>query len=361
MENTGDPPDADRSPGRGRLKAAWALVVLAPLSAEVTFSGVGMPLLWVILPLLVPMYGAGVLLIRELVARAGAGWPGLLVMGAAYELVEDGIGLQALTSPNLYNAAEWGPRVLGFNTTYWESQLGYHMVFSVLVPVVLTDLLFPRFAGRPLLRRGGLIGAGVAAVAGVALLRLLIAGVEDPGYQVPLPVLAGLLLAVAALAVIALRIVPRMGRGRPGTVPPTETGPARAPGLVAACLLPGAAVLVFLGLLVPPGHPPTGPAVGGGWVVAAMAGAAAVAAAAAWRIATWTRTAGFTHRHRVAVIGGALVGHTLFVVLSALVFEEGTGAVFPAAVGTAVMAATAAALIWLARHPRHLRHRAEAA
>ncbi|MDT0305167.1 hypothetical protein [Streptomonospora wellingtoniae] len=355
MENAADPPDAGRRPGRGRLKAAWALVVLAPLSAEATFSGVGMPVLWVILPLLVPMYGAGVLLIRELVARAGAGLPGLLLMGAAYELVEDGIGLQALTSPNLYNAAEWGPRVLGFNTAYWESQLGYHVVFSVLVPVALTDLLFPRFAGRPLLRRGGLIGAGVAAAVGVALLRLLIAGVEDPGYQAPLPVLAGLLLTVAVLAVLALRIVPRMRRVLPGAAPPAEAG--RAPGLVAACLLPGAAALVFLGLLVPPGYPPTGPAVGGGWVVAAMAGAAAVAAATGWRIATWARTAGFTDIHRVAVIGGALVGHTLFLTLSALVFGERAGAVFPAVVGTAVIAATAGGLTWLALR---LRRRAEA-
>lgn len=210
---------------RGRLRAAWTLVLLAPLCAEATLSGISLPAVWLALPLLVPVYGAGVLLVRDLVRRCGAGWPGLLLLGLAYELAEDGLGLQALTSPHLYTAADWGPRVLGFNTAYWESQVGYHLVFTVLIPVVLTDLLFPRHAGRPYLRGGGLAGTVIAFVAGVALLRVFIAGVEDPGYQAPLPAVAALLAGIAASGVLALAVLPRLRPVRPAPWPGCHVPP----------------------------------------------------------------------------------------------------------------------------------------
>ncbi|WP_216363075.1 hypothetical protein, partial [Nocardia farcinica] len=75
-----------------------------------------------------------------------------------YELAEDGIGLRALTSPNIYGAADWGLRAFGINWSYWVSQVGVHVVFSVLVPIMLTDLLFPAHRGRPYLHAPGLVG-----------------------------------------------------------------------------------------------------------------------------------------------------------------------------------------------------------
>jgi len=185
--------------GKGRLKAAWTLVLLAPLCAEGAFTGISLPTIWLAFPLLIPIYGAGVLLVRELVSRAGAGWLGLLVMGLAYELAEDGLGLQALTSPHLYNAASWG-RVLGVNVTYWESQIGYHLAFSVLIPVVITNLVFKRHAGRPYLRPFGTIVAAVVFVVGIALTRLAIAGTQDPTYQEPLSVTVTATVLVPAAA-----------------------------------------------------------------------------------------------------------------------------------------------------------------
>ncbi|GAB2712396.1 hypothetical protein [Nocardia thraciensis] len=67
----------------GRLRAAWALVLLAPVCAELTFTAVAVPVTWLLLPLLLVMYGAGVLLVRELVVRAGGGWPSLAAGGPA--------------------------------------------------------------------------------------------------------------------------------------------------------------------------------------------------------------------------------------------------------------------------------------
>ncbi|TDD03696.1 hypothetical protein E1292_20475 [Nonomuraea deserti] len=288
------------SPMKGRKRAAWTLVALAPICAEMTFGAISLNMMW-LLPLLVPMYGAGVLLIREAVRRTGGGWPSLLVLGLVYELAEDGIGLQALTSPAIYHAAEWGPRVFGLNTTYWESQIGYHTVFSVMIPIMLTDLLHPAHRDRPYLRRGGLIGVGVVALLGVAMLRVLIPPVMDPGYQVPLPVLAAFVLACVMLSVLALKVLP-------GRTPAPPAGTS-APKPAVVGLLAALATAVFLGLLIPIVPPPAGGR--GWWVLVPMILAAAVAVVVGVLLHRWS-AAGWTDTHRVWLAGGALVSHTLF-------------------------------------------------
>ncbi len=298
-------------------KAAWLLVLLAPLSAEVAFSAVGMPIMWLAFPFLIPMYGLGVLVIRELVARAGGGWPSLIVMGLVYELAEDGLGLQALTSPVLYNAAEWGPRVLGLNTTYWESQIGYHLTFSVLIPVLITNLVFPELRTEPYLRNRGLIISGVAAVAGLAMLKIVFTSTTDPGYLAPAPFLVGLVIVLIGLSFVALRILPKRFPGTPVPGPDREVSPPVPRPLVAG-LITAAATLSFLGLLMPPGNPPQGPAIGqGSFVFLPMAVAAAVAITTAVLIIRWHH-AGMSDLHRIWLAGGALVGHTLFPIAMAV-------------------------------------------
>lgn len=330
---------------KGSRKAAWTLIVLAPLCAELTFSGVTMPVMWLLLPILLPMYGAGVLLVRELVARARGGWPSLLLMGVVYELAEDGLGLQALTSPNLYNAADWGPRVLGFNTTYWESQIGYHAVFSVLIPVLLTDLLFPRHRGRPYLKRGGLVTVSIAAVIGVALLRVTFAATEDPGYQVPLPIVAGIVLAIVALSFVALRVLP--GRA------PKPVAAAIAPHPAVGALVAAAAAGTFLGLLIPAGLPPDGPAFGqGAWVFVPMTLAATIAVGAGLLIRRWCATDTLTATYPVWLVGGALIGRTLFVVGTAPAANDYNlvPTAIAIAIGTALIFIMPLLLIRLGRH-----------
>ena len=91
------------------------------------------------------------------------------------------LALPALTSPRLYHAAEWSHRVLGFNTAYWEANVVYHVVFSVAIPILLADLIFPSGRGRPCLGRTGLVVTALAALLGVAILRLSVPPSQDPG------------------------------------------------------------------------------------------------------------------------------------------------------------------------------------
>jgi len=91
------------------LRAAFTLVLLGPLVAELALGSTPLHLAFLLL-LWLPIYGAGVLLIREAVVRTGGGWPSIMLLGVAYEVVEDGIGLQALSSPRLYHAAATASR-----------------------------------------------------------------------------------------------------------------------------------------------------------------------------------------------------------------------------------------------------------
>lgn len=336
-------------PTRRRGKAAWLLILLAPLSAELAFSAVGMPIIWLAFPFLIPMYGLGVLVIRELVVRVGGGWPSLILMGLVYELAEDGLGLQALTSPVLYNAAEWGPRVLGFNLTYWESQIGYHLAFSVVIPVMITNLVFPELRTEPYLHRRGLIISGVAAVAGIGMLKLVFTSTTDPGYLAPLPYLVGLVIVMIAISYVALRILPKHLSA--GPLPLSgQGGPPPVPRPVIAGLITAAATLIFLGLLMPPGNPPQGPAIGEGNVVfVPMAMAAAVAITTAMLIIRWHQ-AGMSDLHRIWLAGGALVGHTLFPIAMAVLHPTDVlTTVVAVTTGPVVILVTVLLLVRLAR------------
>jgi len=283
----------------GNRKAAWSLVVITPLAAELTFGSTPLRMAYLVL-LWVPIYGAGVLLIRELVRRAGRGWPSILLLGIAYGMLEDGIGLQALTSPRLYDAAEWGMRVGGVNLAYWEATAIYHTVFSVAIPIALTELLFSSHGRRPYLRTGGLVLTATVTALGVAVLRFTVPVAQDPGYQAPLPFVLAVVVAVLVLGVVALRLLPRTG-GRPTTRPVARPAWWYLGSFVA--------VLAFLAL----SHPMFGaeqPAFTRGDTVAIpMAAVVLLTVGAVLMLRSAGSSTGWTPRHTLAVAGGALVGH----------------------------------------------------
>ncbi|WP_203995502.1 hypothetical protein [Virgisporangium aurantiacum] len=279
------------------LRAAALLAVLAPLVAEVSVGSTSLREIWVI-PLYVPIYGAGVLFIREVVRRTGGGVVNLLVMGLAYGLVEEGLALQSLTSRHLYGAADWAPRLFGLNTAYAEANLAYHAVFSVTIPIVLVEA---RFGAAPYLRRGGVIGTGVVALLGAALLRISVPPSEDPGYTMSLSAVLLTVAVVAALVVVGLRV-----RVRP------SVRPAGPPPVAALAALATAATFAFLGLVWPFAGARQPLFTHGAWALLPMTGAALVAVAVFVALRRWSAGPQWTLRHPLAACFGALVGHTAF-------------------------------------------------
>ncbi|MFF4620828.1 hypothetical protein [Nonomuraea jabiensis] len=307
-----------------RARGRWAALLLAgltPVVAELTLGNPPLRQAWLLL-LWVPIYGAGTVLIRELVRRTGRGWLAILLLGAAYGIVEEGLALQALTSPTIYGVADWAPRILGLNSAYTELNIPYHAIFSVALPILLVDLVVPDLRHRPYLGRTGLVVAGVVFLLGVLLLRWTTAFI-DPGYQAPPAVLAAFALAIAALAVLALRFAPRP-RDLPTTPPRTTPTPPDVPTTapqttptppVVACLA-GVAAFGYLALLFPFGGAQHPAFTQGGWVAVPMVAAALLAVAAGVLLRRWTAHGGWRDRHSLALAGGALVAHTAFGVIA---------------------------------------------
>jgi hypothetical protein len=290
---------------KGGRRAALLLAVITPVIAELTLGNPPLSKIWLML-LWIPIYGAGTVLIRELVRRRGGGWPSILLLGLAYGIVEEGLVLQALSSPTMYGVAGWAPRFLGLNSAYTELNLPYHAVFSVALPILLTDLIFPALRERPYLKRTGLVVAAVVFVLGGLLLRLTVTTSIDPGYQAPAAVLAGCVAAVALLAVVALR----------GASAPSPSRAGNAPRPWAAAVFGVLAGFGYLALLFPFGGA-TQPAFShGAWVAVPMLGAAMLAVLTGWLVRRWTATGEWTDRHSLCLAGGALAGHTAFGVIA---------------------------------------------
>lgn len=297
---------------RRNWRAPWALVLLTTMCAELTFTAVAVPSTWLLLPLLMVMYGAGVLVIREAVVRVGGGWSSFVLLGVAYQITEDGPGLQALTSPRMYGAADWGLRGLGVNWTYWESQIGVHVVLSVLVPIALVNLLFPDRRSQPYLGKSGFMGASALAIVGVLGLRFIISANQDPGYQTPWGWTSVFVVAIIALALFALVVVPRRRRPERGQTCRTAPRPAVV-AFVSAYL-----TMAFLTTLLPLG-------LGSDLLFGDMMSpllrliiAAMAAVPFGLLVLRWRAAVNWSNRHRIWLIGGILVSHTAFMALGSL-------------------------------------------
>lgn len=145
-----------------RLLPAVGLVLLAPLTGEFLLGNISIRDI-AALPYLAPLYGGGALLIREIARRTGRGWPTILVLGAAYGLLQAGLIDRSLFNRNyegLSLTAAYIPP-LGVSAYYGLAFVVGHAVWSISVPIMLTEALTPRRRSVPWL---GPVGVGVAAV-----------------------------------------------------------------------------------------------------------------------------------------------------------------------------------------------------
>lgn len=289
-----------------RVLPVITLVLLAPLVAEVLIGDLPFDVTGAVaFVTLMPIYGGGVLLIRELVRRCGRGWPSILLLGIAYGVVEEGLALQGMFSPTIYNGLgpAWGARLLGVNGVYTEVQLVNHAVWSIAIPILLTELIFPACRRQPYLGRFGLGVTSFVYLLGVGLVALSARTSLDHGYLAPPALLFGALVIVVVLGVVALAVLPRVGYAvNSGGVTTTSSWrpffTAFAGGFfyLAVLVLPGNAHLAFM-------RTP--------FVAVPMLAALAVAMGTGLLLTRWTRTQGVDDRHALATGAGALLGHSL--------------------------------------------------
>ena len=150
----------------GNWKPVATLLVLSPAVGEL-LSGSSPPSQFfnpVSFLLLVGLYGCGALLVREAVARRKLNAVGLLLLGAAYGIVEEGLTCKSFFNPHWTDTgflSVYG-RGWGVNWVWTFGLTVYHMVVSITVPIFLTEALFSGRADGPWLRRRGWIFASAA-------------------------------------------------------------------------------------------------------------------------------------------------------------------------------------------------------
>ena len=277
-----------------RYGPAFTLGFLAPFIAEFLFGATPLSRIagFIFLALL---YGGGALLIRELVRRRGcAGWIRIAVLGAAYAFVEEGLVTQSFFNPTLFRAAEIGGRALGVNFVWCEWTVGYHILWSLIIPIVLTEVLFPEDRERPWLETGGVVGAAVCYVIGAAVIAIAFRHTVAPDFRAPhLQLLVtALLAAILAFAALAW----------PATTFPESTGPA---GLAPHPWLLGFVILLtaagWFGLLFLPASLKHGT-----HSLVPILAAAGAAVAVGSTVKRWSARRNWTDQHRLAVVLGAL-------------------------------------------------------
>jgi hypothetical protein len=106
------------------------------------------------------MYGSGAILIRELRVRWNKGWPTVFTLGAAYGIIEEGLGCKSFFN------SQWGDlgplavygRWAGVNWIWSLGLIIYHSVISIAIPILLVELMFPARHDERWLGRWGMIG-----------------------------------------------------------------------------------------------------------------------------------------------------------------------------------------------------------
>jgi hypothetical protein len=152
--------------------------------------------------LLLGLYGAGALLIRELGLIWNKGWPTVLLLGAAYGVVEEGLDVKSWFNPNFSGLGVLGTygRYAGVNLVWAAELTVFHAVFSIAIPIALTGMVFPDAK-----RTRWLGGKKLWAVSAVFVLDVTLGLLLWP-YLPPVPQYLGALGLVGLLVWVAHRL-----------------------------------------------------------------------------------------------------------------------------------------------------------
>jgi hypothetical protein len=150
---------------RRNISAVLALLFVAPLVAEYLLGDLPLKMLPALI-VLAPAYGGGAILIREIARRTGRGWPTMLLLGAAYALIAEGLVTQSLFNHDylkmhLHLLDHAYIPAWGIGAWWTLFMLNLHTFWSMGVSIALVEALFPAEAETQWL---GLVGDSAVAV-----------------------------------------------------------------------------------------------------------------------------------------------------------------------------------------------------
>ena len=152
------------------------------------------------------LYGPGVILIREAHVRWKKGWATVLILGAAYGILEEGVGLSTLYNPLANPVGKLGfyGHYLGVNWVWVAGILPVHMIFSISLPILLLGLAFPETNGKSLVTTKRKIAATFAILAAdVSILFLVV--LRTAHFWMGWPIFVSSFVAIGLLVAMAKR------------------------------------------------------------------------------------------------------------------------------------------------------------
>jgi hypothetical protein len=281
-----------------RVGPIVTLLVLSPVIGEVMSGATRLSYIFVLVPEIM-VWGCGTLLIREVVRRWRGGWTSVLLLALGLSIAEEFIIQQTSLAPLPWvGAAPAYGRVWGVNWPYFLFMLGYEAVWIVLVPIQVSELLFPSRRHEPWLRRRGIVAASTVFLAGSFIAWFLWTQrarplmFHVPVYHPPRPTITTGVFAILALAAAAYSLRQKWRNPLPGMAP-------RPWLVVVTALLIGLPWYLLMVLVFAPA--PAVPL----WLP--MVIATGWAAAAFFLLKRWCVTSEWRDMHRWALCFGALL------------------------------------------------------
>ena len=192
-------------------KIVLFLLFLSPAMGELLSGSAPPPEFFhpLMLPILVLLYGCGTLLIREARARWGLQWC-VVLLAVAYGIIEEGLMVKSFFNPNwvdLGDLSGYG-EYLGVQWVWTIMLTAYHATISTLIPIAITESLWPRHKNVSLLGGRGLkltfTGFILVTVFGMIFFGTEQNGDMTPYYPNPL-LLVGSFVIVLILVWLAYR------------------------------------------------------------------------------------------------------------------------------------------------------------
>jgi hypothetical protein len=240
-------------PKPGRFGPALTLVLLAPLIAEVLPGATRMSSIFV-LPLEMAIWGGGALLIRAAVRHWNLGWLHMFLMACALSIAEEFVIQQTSIAPPILQIVKGFPdyaRAGGVNYVYFLWALFYEAVLVVMVPVIITELIYESRRYDPWLGRvGAIVVSVVFLIACVPAWFLWTQLVREqvfhfPHYAPPAGwVIAGL-AAIAVLVSVAIGPARHQWSGAREPLAPLNPWLLGAAAFITACVWHAICVLAF--------------------------------------------------------------------------------------------------------------------
>src|SRR5262245_51367983 len=157
------------------MRAVLALMVLAPWAAECSWGGNTLEMFPFVVVILAPLYGGAAVLIRETARRTGGGWPAMVLLAAAFGVIQAGLVDQSLFNQGYLDDTEYGAMarladatrvpVLGFSVEQAFDYVGNHVALSICGPIAIVEA-FSAYRQKAWLGRRGLAVVAVVYVLG---------------------------------------------------------------------------------------------------------------------------------------------------------------------------------------------------